>query len=162
MKAWARSHRPLLTLTMACVIAVVMAIWGLIALTRPFPHLGSDSCSTSGTTIKRSAVTISIYNAGAAAGSAARLATSLRDFGFKVAKVGNAPDGLTVDAVQIVGISTADPAAQLVAAAFGSPVVDNPDQLIGPGVNVFIGPQLAPLVASAPAQITVGDAACSN
>lgn len=159
MKPWARRHQRLLTLSTAGVLACVMALWGAAELTAPFPHSSGSSCdAAASTTTKRSAITISLYNAGAPPGSAAKLAKSLTGLGFKVGTVANAPVGITVADSEIVGTSATDPAAGLVAATFGSSlVISDPSLLIGPGVNVFIGPRLGPLVASAPAEVSVND-----
>lgn len=159
MSPWLRRHQRPATLATAGVCALIMVIWGMAELTAPFGGTSSSSCSAhkKPATLKRTAVTVSIYNAGAPPGSAAKVARSLKDLGFKIAIVGNAPGGMTVTSPEVVGTSTTDPAAELVAAAFGTPVVSDPALLVGTGVNVYIGSTNSALVASAPAEISLNE-----
>lgn len=148
--------RRLLTLTGAALAAIVMTLWGLSELTAPFPHTVSAGCQPSDKvvtrTITRPEVTVSIYNAGAHAGTAGRIGAALTRLGFHLGTVGNAPAGLTVSTSEVVGPSATDPATKLVAAAFGAKVSvsSDPSLRIGPGVNVFIGPKHGPLAKKPP------------
>lgn len=159
MSPWLRRHQRLATLTTAGVCATIMVIWGMAELTAPFSDTSSSRCAShkKPATLKRTAVAVSIYNAGAPPGSAAKVARSLKDLGFKVATVGNAPSGMKVMSPEVVGTSTTDPAAELVAAAFGTPVLSDPALLVGPGVNVYIGSTNSALVASAPTEISLNE-----
>lgn len=153
--------RRLLTLAGAAVAAVIMAFWGFSELTSPFPHTASAGCRPADEvvtkTITRPEVTVSIYNAGARAGTAGKIGTALTRLGFNVATVGNAPEGVTVTTSEVAGPSVTDPATKLVAAALGAKVVvsSNPSLQIGTGVNIFIGPKHGPLAKNPPREMAL-------
>ena len=144
---WVGRHKGLLTLGGLVMASVLMGLWGLSELTTPFPHPPSKTCSRADQvvtkTITRPEVTISIYNAGAPAGTAGRFSTALSRLGFNISTVGNAPDGVTVPAAEVAGPSITDPGTKLVAAALSSnvTVTSDPSLQLGPGVNLFIGPK---------------------
>lgn len=158
---WVGRHKGLVALTGSAVVAAVMAMWGLSELTAPFPHTASKTCNPADrvvtTTITRPEVTVSIYNAGAAAGTAGRFSTALSRLGFQVGTVGNAPDGVTVPIAEVVGPSITDPATKLVAAALGAgtTITSDPSLLVGPGVNVFIGPKHHAVVKRPPSRMAL-------
>lgn len=140
-------HKRLLALGATAIVAAVMAMWGLSALTAPFPHTGTKTCDLADQvvvkTITRREVTVSVYNAGAAAGTAKRISAALARLGFRIGNVGNAPTGITVPILEVAGPSVTDPATKLVAATLGTTVTvtSDPSLQIGPGVNIFIGPR---------------------
>ncbi|MGN6162065.1 MAG: LytR C-terminal domain-containing protein [Marmoricola sp.] len=154
--AWTRRHQGLLALGACAVAALVMTLWGFAELTAPFPHTKSATCSPADEvvtkTVTRSEVTLSIYNAGARAGTAAKISAALTRLGFHVSVVGNAPSGVTVTTTEVVGPSESDPATKLVAAALGSTatVSSDPALQIGAGVNVYLGPHHGPVLKSPP------------
>ncbi|MGN6723744.1 MAG: LytR C-terminal domain-containing protein [Marmoricola sp.] len=158
---WAGRHKGLLTLGGALLATVVMALWGLSELTTPFPHTATKTCSPADQvvtkTITRPEVTISVYNAGARAGTAGRISAALARLGFRVSTVGNAPDGVTVPAAEVAGPSVTDPATKLVAAALGesTTITSDPSLQIGPGVNVFIGPRHKAVLKNAPREMAL-------
>lgn len=158
---WAGRHKALLAIGASAAAAVVMGMWGYSELTAPLPHTASKTCSPADQvvtkSISRAEVTISVYNAGAAAGTAGRFSTALSRLGFKVSQVGNAPDGVTVRAAEVAGPSVTDPATKLVAAALGANtiVTSDPALQVGPGVNVFIGPRHSAIVKNAPREMAL-------
>lgn len=158
---WAGRHKGLITLTGSALAAALMTLWGVSELTAPFPHSASKSCSPSDQvvrkTISRSEVTVSIYNAGAAAGTAARFSAALTRLGFQVSTVGNAPEGVTVPIAEVAGPSITDPATKLVAAALGTTttITSDPALQVGPGVNVYIGPKHRALVKHPPSEMAL-------
>ena len=158
---WVGRHKGLVTLAGSVVAAAVMAMWGLSELTTPFPHTTSKSCPPEDQvvtrTITRPEVTVSIYNAGAAAGTAGRFSTALARLGFQVSTVGNAPDGVTVPIAEVVGPSVTDPATRLVAAALGAntTITSDPSLLVGPGVNIFIGPKHRAVPKKSPSRMAL-------
>jgi hypothetical protein len=138
-----------------------MGMWGYAQLTTPFPHTASKTCDPADQvvtkTVSRAEVTISIYNAGAPAGTAGRFSTALSRLGFRVNTVGNAPDGVTVRVAEVAGPSVTDPATKLVAAALGTStiVTSDPALQVGPGVNVFIGPHHGKVLKNPPREMAL-------
>ena len=157
--SWVGRHRGFVTLTSGLLVIVIMAFWGLSELTTPFPSSSSTGCAKADQvvtkTLTRSDVTISIYNAGAKAGTAGRFSTLLTKLGFHVADVGNAPSGVTIPVTEVVGPTISDPATKLVAATFGSTatVTSDPSLQLGPGVNLFLGPRHGALLKHPPREI---------
>lgn len=156
--AWLTKHRGPLALVTAGVVGFIMVLWGTSELLAPFPKRGTatTSCDPSKQiiikTMGRSEVTVSIYNAGAKAGTAARFAAQFTRLGFKVNTVSNAPSTAQIPVATVVGPSTTDPATRLVALTMGpsATVTSDPTLQLGPGVNVFIGPKHRALVKKAP------------
>jgi len=87
--ALARGVRSAITLAVLCLVLVVAALGGWQPATQPFAKdasSGTDgsSCTSTHRTIKRSDVTVSVYNAGTRAGLAGRTMQQLTDAGFAV------------------------------------------------------------------------------
>lgn len=159
--SWAGRHKGLLTLGVAAAVTVAMALWGFSELTSPFPRTASKTCGPADRivtkTITRSEVTVSIYNAGARAGTAARFSKALTRLGFRVSTVGNAREGVTIPVAEVVGPSVTDPATKLVAAALGAntTITSDPSLQIGPGVNIYIGPKHGAVLKSPPREMAL-------
>jgi hypothetical protein len=150
------------TLLVAAVVLGIMAVWGLKAATAPIGDGSSassgPSCSSgSGTLtqyVRRSDVTVSVYNAGDKSGRAQATMTLLEHAGFKPGEVNNAPEGTNVARVVVYSTKTDDPAAELVALAFGKQTqVVHSDEDLGPGVDVIIGDRFKRLDPSAPTRL---------
>jgi len=150
-----------LSLAAAALAVLVMAMWGMKALTAPFGT--SDSSSTSAVcgpashrTVKRADVTVSVYNAGKRQGRAGVTMDLLERAGFGVGAVGNAPKGTKVWAAVVHTTRTVHPDATLVARALGAQVrvVVTSDDL-GPGVDVIIGDHFRKLNPKAPRSVRV-------
>ena len=156
---WLRHYRSPLALVGAGVVALIMVLWGSSELFTPFPPRASSGCDPADQTViktmGRSEVTVNIYNAGAAPGTAGRFATRFAALGFKVGTVTNAPAGTQIPVAAVVGPSSTDPATMLVAAAIGKTaiVTTDPTLLLEPGVNVFLGPKHRPLVKHPPQSV---------
>lgn len=157
-----------LTLAATAVVTVVMAVWGYHALTAPIARdpvtaaaPGADCTPGTGSTdvVRRSDVTVSVYNAGRRAGWAQKTLDLLEKAGFRPGAIGNAPAGVAVARAQVRTTRQDDPAARLVARSLGrrTKVVVVTDDL-GPGVDVVIGDKFRALDASAPDQVRVGSA----
>ncbi|HWU31419.1 MAG TPA: LytR C-terminal domain-containing protein [Marmoricola sp.] len=157
-RAWLTRHRGSLALITAGVVGFIMVLWGTSELLAPFPKRGTatTTCDPSKEifirTMGRSEVTVSIYNAGAKAGTAGRLAAQFTRLGFKVSTVSNAPATAQIPVSAVVGPSTTDPATRLVALTMGpsATVTSDPALQLGPGINVFIGPKHHALAKTAP------------
>jgi hypothetical protein len=159
------------TLAATGIATVVMAVWGFNALTAPIPDdpttevsSTTDGCADAGDkVVRRSDVTVSVYNAGKKVGRAQDTLDLLESAGFTAGAIGDAPDGSDVSKVEVRTETEDDPAAELVALAFGhsTPIVVADDDL-GPGVVVFIGDKFKTrLAAGAKTQVRVpADATC--
>jgi hypothetical protein len=150
------------TLLVAAVLLGLMAVWGLKAATAPIgDHTsasGGPSCPSGSQTVtqyvRRVDVTVSVYNAGKKSGRAQATMALLERAGFKPGEVNNAPDGTNVARAVVYSTKTDDPAAELVALAFGpkTQVVHTDDDL-GPGVDVVIGDRFKRLDPGAPTRL---------
>lgn len=152
------------TLVVLLVVLCVMAVWGYHAATSPI----SDSSSSSATPscspqdqqvakfLQRSGVTVSVYNSGKRPGRAQETLAALERAGFKPGAVGNAPDGIQVKRASVYTTKSDDPAAELVAKAFGQATqVVHTDNDMGPGVDVVIGDKFKQLDPKAPRKIAL-------
>ncbi|MFL6023069.1 MAG: LytR C-terminal domain-containing protein [Marmoricola sp.] len=153
-----------LSLAAAALAVLVMALWGINALTAPFKNDSTTTTSTdcskpSHHTIKRADVTVSVYNAGKRQGRAGVALDQLETAGFNPGAVGNAPKGFQVQVAVVRTTKTVHPDATLVARAFGPhvPVVVTSVDL-GPGVDVIIGDKFLKLNAKAPRLVRVSSA----
>jgi hypothetical protein len=150
-----------ITLTVAAVVLVAMAAWGIAAATKPLPPLGSDdpaACSkdeiSRQTYVTRAQVTVSVYNAGARKGFANLTLERLEGKGFNPGSVGNAPEGMEVTRAKVTTTQQDDAAAKLVALTLGKNVpVEVTDEDLGPGVDVFVGPKQRGLDPTAPKRV---------
>lgn len=158
-------QRRLLTgasLVAGAVAVVVMAVWGLHALTAPF----GDSANASGgptctanqptsTVVRRSEVTVSVYNTGKRKGRAGATLAMFEAAGFQAGAVGNGTPGDHVRRAEVRTTKAGDPAAKLVALALGKGTkIVVTDQDVGPGVDVFIGDRFGGLDPAAPHTVT--------
>jgi hypothetical protein len=160
-----RSLTTAVTLTVAALVLVGMAVWGISAATGPLPSLGSDdptSCSKDEisvqTYVSRKQVTVSVYNAGARKGFANLTLERFERLGFNPGSVGNAPKGSGVTRATVFTTETGDAAAQLVARTLGKDVpVQVTDDDLGPGVDVFVGPKQRGLSPKAPHRVKLAE-----
>jgi hypothetical protein len=152
------------TLVGLVVLVCIMAVWGFNAATAPIDDDSSTTASSGPTCaaeqqtvkkyVRRTEVTVSVFNAGAKAGSAQKTMDLLEEAGFKPGEVNNAPEGVSVDRATVYSTKADDPAAALVARALGKKTqVVHSDEELGPGVDVMIGAKFKQLDASAPSRI---------
>lgn len=171
MTAAARKTVSAISLAVGAVVVVVMAIWGVNAFTAPIEDDDSPSVSDDELAcpageeqriidfVRRSEVTVSVYNAGKKAGRARTTLDTLEEAGFKPGAIGNAPEGTDVPRAE-VHTKTADRSeAQLVALALGrnTQVVVDEEQDLGPGVDVYIGDKFKRLDPKAPNRVTLDE-----
>lgn len=155
-----RPPHPLLSISalVAGVAAVVvMALWGVNALTAPFGDDGPEQvsegpgCPVEDQVIEefvaRSEVTVSVYNTGERQGHAGETLAKLENAGFTAGAIGDAVQGDRVRRAEVRTTREDNAGARLVAKAFGAntPVVVVDDDY-GPGVDVFIGDKFTKLV----------------
>ncbi|WP_161962285.1 LytR C-terminal domain-containing protein [Nocardioides speluncae] len=140
-----------LTLTVLGVILVVFLVWGWNAATAPLPGLGGDSSAEEegpvcepravkkGERIRTVDVTVSILNATAQDGLAAKTMRQFTGRGFGDGELGNAPTEHDVLGVAIVTDDPSSPAVRLVASYLGDKprIIQSPPTALG--VVVVIG-----------------------
>jgi hypothetical protein len=162
------------------VAVIIMAIWGLNAATAPIPKDRSSSDTTPASdaaatcpdgslptlikVVRRREVTVSVYNAGKRAGRARTTLDLLESAGFKAGEIGNAPDGSKVQVAEVHAAQDDATKAHLVALSFGknTPVViDDEQDLEGPGVSVYIGDKFRKLAKGAPKAVKLPEARTS-
>lgn len=148
-------------LALGAVAVVVMAVWGVNAATAPFGDGGDDTTSTGPECppedqvitefVRRSEVTVSVYNAGKKKGHAGQTLALLEGAGFGPGAVGDADAGDTVRRAEVRTTREDNAGARLVAKALGRDVpVVVVDEDYGPGVDVFIGDRFKGLAKNAP------------
>jgi len=159
-----RKRTSAITVGATAVVVVVMAVWGYQSLTAPFDDLVSSSsgptCAPEDQNIirvvRRGEVTVSVYNTGKRSGRAQATLDLLEGAGFKPGAIGNAPDDLVVTRAEVRTTRQDNPAARLVAAAFGKDTkIVVVDEDYGPGIDVFIGDKFTKLKASAPTKVNL-------
>lgn len=158
-----------LTLAAAGVAVVVMALWGINALTAPFEDDEGDTTGATGPGcpvedqvvkdhVARGEVKVSVYNTGRAKGRAQDTLDLLERAGFQPGEVGNGQDGDKVRRAEVRTTKDDDPEAQLVALALGPDVpvhVTQTDR--GPGIDVFIGDRFRKLNPEAPQRVRLSE-----
>ncbi|MET3961684.1 hypothetical protein ABIE44_001618 [Marmoricola sp. OAE513] len=154
------------SLAVTVVIVIVMAVWGVNALTAPIEDDGDTSSSTDDGTLtcaagqelvetkflKRSQVVVSVYNAGKKAGRARATLDNFEAAGFRAGEVGDAPERTDVRRAEVRAKASDAVAAGLVAQSLGknTQVVVADAEDLGPGINVIIGDKFKNLDPKAP------------
>ncbi|WP_235737007.1 LytR C-terminal domain-containing protein [Nocardioides alcanivorans] len=152
-------HHQAITLSVLAVLCLFGIIFGVKALTAPFPEQSlvadeepvcQDRDISAGESVGPQEVTVSVYNAGGRAGMASKTMTELIERGFSAGNSGNI-DAKQVKFVQIWAETKDNPAARLVARQFGTKVkIVATDDLPGIGVVVVVGPNLKGMQKDAP------------
>jgi len=146
--------RSAITLGVLCLMLLLGLVWGVNALTAPFPSLVTvsepsgpcaDRSVTAGDRVGRGDVTVSVYNASTREGLAGDTMEKLVVRGFGVGETGNAPAGTKVRAVQIWTDDPTNPAVRLVASQFGEDAKVVEHTPLGYGVTVVVGNELGAL-----------------
>jgi len=144
------------TMVALCGVLVIGAAVGWQKLFAELPgevtaSAPPPSCTTkqieAGQRIRSSQVTVSVFNGGTRDGLADTTMDALRQRGFKVGEVGNAPSDANVGRVAIWSTEGNDAEARLVASQFGRKVqVTFSDTDLGVGVDVIVGNDFGGLV----------------
>ena len=149
------------TMTILVLILIGMGWLGIHEATKPLPtadegvtqRCTKDEISTK-RFIRRSEVTVSVYNAGARKGFAGLTLQRLEDKGFRAGALGNAPSDTKVRRAVVLTTKADDPAARLVAITMGRGTkVEVVEETMGPGVDVYVGPRMRLLNQRAPARL---------
>ena len=162
----ARRTTTAITLGTLLVLILVIGLWGLRELTKPFPGReasATPSCSaaeTSHTTyVRPDDVTVSVYNAGARQGFAGLTLERLERRGFNPGEVANAPEGVKVARAKVLTTEEDDAAAKLVARNLGKGVrIEVVSDAYGPGIDVLVGPKMHFLDPDGPARVKLAHA----
>lgn len=158
--------RTAVTLAVAALVFIGMGWYGVMAATKPLPTFDSadsgDRCSDAEivrtTTIRRSEITVSVYNAGARKGFAGLTQERLERAGFRPGALGNAPDGMTFKRSVVFTSSDELAPARLVARVLGPGTrVRETEETYGPGVDVFVGSRQRTLNQKAPRKIKLDE-----
>src|SRR4051794_8943984 len=119
-----------------------MAVYGVKSALAPLPGASSADPTCSGTEkqvqqyLKRSDVQVSVFNAGTRGGLAGDTLDKVEAAGFKAGNAGNAPKSVTVRRALVWTTEPNDPAAKLVALAFGKGTrVEVTETDLGPGID---------------------------
>lgn len=156
------------TLAVSVLIVIGMALWGYHSALAPIDNANKVSATTTPDApgcaagqkatiiafVRRSQVTVSVFNAGKKAGRARSTLSRLEAAGFRPGAIGNAPQGAHVVRAEVHASAADATKAALVARAFGTQtpvVVDNNN--LGPGIDVFIGDKFHRLDPRAPIKI---------
>lgn len=151
------------TMTVLLVVLVGMAVFGFRALTQPVDRATAvETCSEVEKEVqdflRRSEVQVSIFNAGTKEGLASSTLAEVEEAGFRAGNAGNAPQSAEVPRAVVWTTERDDPAAQLVARAFGRRVqVEVTETDLGPGVDVLVGDRFRGLDPKAPRRIKLAD-----
>lgn len=156
-----RQTRTAVTLLVLCGVLVFMMVYGVKAATAPLPGSSSSptrDCSAAEKQVtrfvKRSAVEVSVFNAGRRAGLAGKTLDRLEHAGFRAGAAGNAPRSSKVRRAEVWTTHQGDTAALLVARTLGRHVkVVVTDTDLGPGVDVLVGNEFRGLNHHAPTRL---------
>ncbi|MEO5651250.1 MAG: LytR C-terminal domain-containing protein [Marmoricola sp.] len=149
-----------LTLLVLICLLGVGAVYGFKAATAPLPGSSAPSPTCTGveknvkTVLRRSEVQVSVFNGSGRSGLAASTLDAVESAGFIAGNAGNTPKGAKVVTAVVWTTKPDDPAARLVAKAFGNKtkiVVTDVD--LGPGIDVLLGKKFSGLNPKAPRKI---------
>ncbi len=148
------------TLVVLLFILAGMAVYGFTRLTAPLPAapVGKDACPGDVTKVeqflRRSDVQVSVFNASGRSGLASSTLDKVEAAGFRAGNAGNAPGTAKVLRAVVWTTEPNDPAARLVAQAFGpSTKVQVTATDLGPGIDVLVGDKFKRLDRKAPNRI---------
>ncbi len=148
------------TLLVLMGVLAAMAVYGFRELTAPLPGApsGNETCSEAEKQVQefinRSDVQVSVFNAGTKEGLAGTTLQSVEDAGFRAGNAGNAPKTTKVPRAVVWTTEANDPAATLVAQAFGRRTkVQVTETDLGPGIDVLVGNRFKGLDPKAPRRI---------
>lgn len=139
--------RSALTLLGLGVIFVFFVGWGWVKLTEPLPDADLGSTSTeictlrlfqAGDALTPADVAVSVYNASGRSQLARQTMSAFTQRGFFAGNVGDAPDDVAVERVEIRAQNPESAAAQLVRQSVGEPAVVTADPDVD-GVAVYLG-----------------------
>lgn len=143
--------KSLVTLTVLGLLLLLAGVWGISALTQPFPERASpavcvDASFAQGDRITRGDVTVSVLNAGSRNGLAGLTLDLFVDAGFAEGQQGNTQDGPKVKNVEIWTEEPGHPAVKLVAKQLGKAVKVVRRAPTVAGVQVVVGDEFDDLV----------------
>jgi LytR cell envelope-related transcriptional attenuator len=155
-----RSVTTAVTLVVLLVVLGGMAVYGFREFTAPLPNPPSAEQTCSGAekqvkkVLRRGEVQVSVFNAGTRRGFAGSTLEQAEEAGFRAGNAGNAPTSAQVRRAVVWTTEADDPAAKLVALAFGRRTrVQVTEADLGPGVDVLVGDRFPGLDPKAPRQI---------
>lgn len=148
------------TLVVLLCLVGVGAVYGFKAATAPLPKTSTPTPTCTGveknvkTVLRRSEVQVSVFNGSGRSGLASSTLDEVESAGFQAGNAGNAPKGAQVVRAVVWTSKPDDPAAQLVARAFGKGIkIVVTDEDLGPGIDVLLGKKFSGLNPKAPRSI---------
>jgi hypothetical protein len=130
-----------ITLAVLAALVLLGAVWGLSALTAPFPQndpvaICEDVDVSAGTEVRRDQVVVSVFNGSKRTGLAGATSAQLVERGFVAGDIGDSPQPAA--STQIWAADPTNPAVDLVRQQFKGAQVVTGDSL-GPGVVIVVG-----------------------
>jgi hypothetical protein len=130
-----------ITLVVLAALVLLGAVWGLSALTAPFPQndpvaICEDVDVSAGTEVRRDQVVVSVFNGSKRTGLAGATSAQLVERGFVAGDIGDSPQPAA--STQIWAADPTNPAVDLVRQQFKGAQVVTGDSL-GPGVVIVVG-----------------------
>lgn len=153
MNEWLNARlKALLTLLTLSLLLVFGAVWGLHAVTAPFPGRATAPLCTpravaAGSQVYPAEVLVNVYNASTQAGLATNAMSMFAERGFGQGSTGNQV-GEKVAVATIWTTTPQSPDVLLVLKQLGKGAVVKRHQPMGPGVTVLVGPKFAKLTGS--------------
>lgn len=151
------------TIGAAVAIFVLMAVWGVVAVTTPIalPDFETTCAPEDQIRVEHleiSQVQVSVYNAGETPGLARDTLERFERNGFRPGEVGNVPDGITVAGPSVLATDPTDEAARLVAMWLGEDAqIIKVESEYGPGVDVVVTDGFGRLNRQAPTQLKLDE-----
>jgi hypothetical protein len=141
------SAKSAITLGVLALLLVLGVSWGYAQVTEPFPGkvdppICVDTSYPAGERIYPADVTVSVLNASGREGLASRIMSELVDAGFAKGQTGNAPEGTSVQRVEIWTKDADSPAVLLVRSRLGQAEVLEKPVPGAAGIVVIAGEDL--------------------
>lgn len=153
MRQWQLTARLRTAITLAALLVLMLlgVTWGWAQVFKPFPGkvdapICVDTTYRSGDELSVQDVTVSVFNASAREGLAARTLQQLEDAGFSSGETANAPKGTTLTGPAEIWVTKPDdPGVKLLRKRVGKvPVVEHPENTAA-GITLVVGDQFGDL-----------------
>ncbi|MGL5406864.1 MAG: LytR C-terminal domain-containing protein [Propionibacteriaceae bacterium] len=137
------------------VVLLAMLLWGFFySVLPPAPRATPKTCpSPTPNTITSSAISVTVLNGGARAGTGGQVSTQLSNAGFQIKNVANTNERVTDTVIR--GSAVDSPQARLVAAFFNTTNISSDNRADPNSVDVVIGSQFQPMNPSAAQSTTI-------
>ncbi|HEX5089596.1 MAG TPA: LytR C-terminal domain-containing protein [Nocardioides sp.] len=153
MREWQLTARLRTAITLAALLLLMLLgiTWGWAQVLKPFPGkvdapICVDTTYRTGDELSVQDVTVSVFNASAREGLAARTLQQLEDAGFSGGETANAPKGTALSGPAEIWVKKPDdPGVKLLRKRVGKvPVVEHPENTAA-GITLVVGDQFGDL-----------------